>query len=693
MAKIAKQTQELKELHARALEEFNEIYTACWDERKQCIEDREFATLPGRMWAGSLEEQFENKPKFEVNKVALACQRIVSEYRNSRIDADFVSKDGSDAGRLADTCDALLRADMQDSNADEAMDNAFDEAVYGGIGAYRLTSKYENETDDEDERQRVCWETITDADSTVFFDLNSKRQDKSDAKVCYVLVPYTRSAYKTEWGEDPTDWPDTLKNEWGDFGWLTPDTVYVAERYEVEEKTEIMRVYRGPLGEEIKHSEDDFEEDDQLEMTLKAQGYREIRSKKIKERKVRKVIMSGSKVLEDCGHIAGKHIPVVVVFGKRWFVSGVERYCGHVRNAKDPQRLMNMQRSKLAEIAALSSVEIPILTPEQVARHATMWEHANVKNWPYLLLDPVTDPVSGQTLIGSNAIGYTKVPNIPPATVAIMQFSEQDIKDVLGNPEAGEQIQANVSGEAIQRVQDRMDMQTFIYVSNMAKAVKRAAEIWLSLAQELYTEDGRKMKGIGRDEKLSVVELNKKMMRDGTEVKDNDISSAHFDITAVTGPSSNTKKQSTIRALTGVIGATSDPETQQVISALMMLNMEGEGLEDTKPYWRNRLLKMGAMKPTEEEAQAMAQAQANQQPDANTQYLQAAAQDATANALKKQAETALTMTKVDETRANTLKTLSDVDLSRSQAVIDAVTQLQPTAPAAPDVVAVQPPNI
>jgi hypothetical protein len=56
-------------------------------------------------------------------------------------------------------------------------------------------------------------------------------------------------------------------------------------------------------------------------------------------RKVHKYVLSGAKVLEDSGYIVGKHIPIIPVYGKRWFVDNVERCCGHVRLAKDAQRL------------------------------------------------------------------------------------------------------------------------------------------------------------------------------------------------------------------------------------------------------------------------------------------------------------------------------------------------------------------
>jgi hypothetical protein len=103
----------------------------------------------GAQWEGPLADQYENKPKFEVNKIMLSVIRIVNEYRNNRITVDYVSKDGTDNDKLAEVCDGLYRADEQASVADEAYDNAFEEAVGGGIGAWRLRTVYE---DEEDER-------------------------------------------------------------------------------------------------------------------------------------------------------------------------------------------------------------------------------------------------------------------------------------------------------------------------------------------------------------------------------------------------------------------------------------------------------------------------------------------------------------------------------------------------------------
>lgn len=668
MARISRD-QQLANLHAEALTEFDNIQSALRDERLQCLQDRRFYSLAGSQWEGPLWDIYENKPKFEVNKIHLAVIRIINEYRNNRITVDFVSKEGREYDKLADTCAGLYRADEQDSGAEEAYDNAFEEGVAGGFGAWRLRTVYENEEDEEDEKQRIRIEPIFDADSSVFFDLNAKRQDKADSKKCFVITSMTRQAYKDEWGDDPASWPKEVHQY--EFDWLTPDVVFVAEYYRVEETRETVYVWETIGGEEERYKEADFEADETLEERLLAVGSREVRQKNIKRRRVRKYILSGAKILEDCGYIAGKCIPIVPMYGKRWFVDNVERCMGHVRLAKDAQRLKNMQLSKLGEISALSSVEKPILTPEQVAGHQMMWADDNIKNFPYLLVNPITDANGNQAISGP--IGYTKPAQIPQALAALLQITEQDMQDLLGNQQAGEELQANISGKAVELVQNKLDMQTFIYMSNMSKAVKRSGEIWLSMARDVLVEEGRKMKSIGPQNEMQSVELAKPVVNEKGEIEtENDLSEAEFDVNVDVGPSSSSKRAATVRALTGMASLTDDPETKQVLGAMAMMNMEGEGITEVRDYFRKKLLRMGVVKPTEEEQQTMAEEAQNAKPDPNEQYLQAAADEASANATQARAKTILTVAQADETKAKTMKTLAEVDSSEQRQAMEVI---------------------
>lgn len=651
----------LNTIHEDALREFEKIQSAVKDERLQCLQDRRFYSIAGAQWEGPLGSQFENKPRFEVNKVHLAVIRIFNEYRNNRISVRFVSKNGAGDDKLADTCAALYRADEQDSCAEEAYDNAFEEAVGGGFGAWRLRAEYENEEDDENEYQRIRFEPIFDADSSVFFDLNAKRQDKSDAKSCFVLTSMTRDAFKDEWDEDVSTWSKIIHQR--QFDWLTPDIVYVAEYYRIEEVRETVHIYRGLDGAERRVTSAELSDDDTLEATLAATGFRESRRKKVKRRKVRKYIMCGAKILEDCGYIAGKNIPIVPVYGKRWFIDNIERCMGHVRLAKDSQRLKNMQVSKLGEISGLGSVEKPIFTPEQIANHQMMWAEDNIKNYPYMLVNPLTDGNGNVTAVGP--VAYTKAPEIPPAMAALLQISEQDMQDVLGNQQAGEQLQSNLSGVAVELVQNKLDMQTFIYISNMGKAIRRSGEIWLSMAKDILVDENRKMKGVTDQGEVESVELLKPLADESGEViYENDMAEADFDVSVTVGPSSVSKRQSTVRSLTGMMSITQDAETLQVLGAMAMMNMEGEGIGDVRDYFRTKLIKMGVIKPTDEEAEQLISEAQNTPPDANTKFLEASAEQAEAEAVRARANTILTLAKAKETDAKTAATLSEIDISQ-----------------------------
>lgn len=651
--------ERLAKIHEEALQEFDRIQTALHDERMQCLEDRRFYSITGAQWDGALSDQFENKPRFEFNKVHLAVIRIINEYRNNRITVDFTPKDGSSNSELADVCDGLYRADEQDSGAEEAYDNCFEEGVGGGFGAYRLRACYEDEDDDENERQRIRIEPIFDADSCVFFDLDAKRQDKSDANRCFVLSSMTPQAFEAEFGHAPASWPKPVDQR--RFDWCTSDAVYVAEYYRIEEASEIIHVFRGLDDQDMMVPDAELKGvPDKLDMLL-ATGFREVRQKRVKRRQVHKYILSGLKIEGDVDIIPGKCIPIVPFYGKRWYVDNVERCMGHVRLAKDAQRLENSLLSWLFEIAARFDTEKPILTPEQIVGHATMWANDNVERYPYLLLNQLRD-ADGNPIPGSAAPqGYTKAPNVPPAMAALIQVANQALQDLLGNQQAGEQMQPNLSGKAVELIQNRLDMQTFIYMSNFAKSMKRGGEIWLSMSKDILVDDERKMKTVATDGEIDSVTMRTPGIdkTTGAQVLMNDLNEAKFDVRSDVGPSSTSQRSATVRALTGMASITTDEQDRAVLTSAAMMNIEGEGLSDIRAYYRDKLVKQGVIKPTKEEQAELEAAQQNQKPDPQSQALLAMAEEATANAAQARAKTVQTIADADLKRAQTAKTMAE----------------------------------
>ena len=308
-----------------------------------------------------------------------------------------------------------------------------------------------------------------------------------------------------------------------------------------------------------------------------------------------------------------------------------------------------------------------------------MWAEDNLKDYPYLLINPITGPDGSQTVSGP--VAYTRAPNVPPAMAALLQVTEQDMQDILGNQQAGEKLVSNISGKAVEMIQQKLDMQTFIYMSNFAKAMKRCGEVWLSIAKDIYIEEGRKMKVITENGETDSVTLMQPMVDQETgEVKmANDLGAAKFDVDVDVGPSSSSRRAATVRALTGMMQITQDPETLQVLGAMAMMNMEGEGVSEVQNYFRQRLIRMGVVKPTEQEAEAMMaemEARGHQQ-DPNAIFLQAAAEEAVAKAAKARADTIKTVADAELSRARTAETMakaSEIDQNIALTTIDALEQ-------------------
>jgi hypothetical protein len=122
---------------------------------------------------------------------------------------------------------------------------------------------------------------------------------------------------------------------------------------------------------------------------------------------------------------------------------------------------------------------------------------------------------------------------------------------------------------------------------------------------------------------------------------------------------------------------TQDPETAQVLTAMAMMNMEGEGVGDANAYFRKKLLRMGVVKPTDDEAQQLMAEMQGEPQDPNSMYLQAAAEEAMAKAAQARASTVKTVADAELSRAKTVETLSKVDMDSQDHALKMMADLVP----------------
>lgn len=345
---------------------------------------------------------------------------------------------------------------------------------------------------------------------------------------------------------------------------------------------------------------------------------------------------------------------------------------GEVRLTRDAQILYNLQVSKLAEQTALSGLEKPIFTAEQIKGHESRWADDAVKNYPYQIVNPITNADGSETIAG--AVGYTKPPMISPALSGLLQVTDASIKEIQGSDNPQDQIMTRMSGEAIQKIHDRIDMQSYIYMSNFAKAIRRAGTIWLSMAKDVYVEENRNMKTVNPDKSTASIKLLEPYKsEDGKTFVRNDLIDAKFNVAVSVGASTSSKRQKTVNNLLEAIQVVSSPEIKDVLSYAVVMNMEGEGLQDASQFARKRLVTLGVVTPTEEEAQQLAEEAQNQgQPNAQDMYLMAEAEKARANAIKAQADTEKIMAETQRTKTEIIEMLSTMERKDREELISAI---------------------
>lgn len=642
----------------RALDQFNEITSAVRDERMLSLEDRRFVFVAGAQWEGDWGAQFENGLRVEINKVARGHDKIISDYRANRFVVNFRPCDDKSDDDTADLLNGLMWADMHRSKGHQALDNAFGEGASGGFGAWRLTNELEDEFDFDNDHQRIGIYQIPDADQRVFFDLDAKLYDKSDARYAYVLHSMTVRAFKAEYGADRiATWPENRSRS-NIFDWFRPNVVYVAEYYEVEEVRENLKVFRSAIvGEDQRYWESDLTEE--MEQSLRVEGFRLVQQRKIKRRRVHKWILSGCEVLEDKGYIAGEHIPIIPVYGKRVFIDNVERFKGHVRDAKDPARVYNAQVSKLAEIASLSPREVPIFAPEQVDGLQSHWANMNIERHPYALAHPLYDAETG-SIIQNGPIGKIESPQVPPVLGALIQQTGADIAEITNADDGAMEIKSNVSGEAMDIAASRIDQKSFIYMDNFRQSMQRFGEVYYSMAKEVYCEEGREVTVMDEESEQSTAQLSEQYTDPKTQVsrKRYDLSVGKYNVFADVTEATATRRDKTVRTMTNlaqVAGAFGDTDTAQAALLTAIMNMDGEGVDDFKTYARKRAVDMGLVEPTEQEQQEAAAAQEQAGPDPQAVVMEAQGKALLAQAGKFEAETKLTGAKTVQTLADAQK--------------------------------------
>ena len=612
--------------------------------------------------------------KGEFDLLRKAMRDILSDMRSAPVQANFESKDGT-SDELADLMDGIYRTSCRDNVSNEAFDNASIEQVVCGLGGWRLRTKYESDSDGNN-NQYIAREPIHEFNSTVFFDANAKYIDKSDALCCTVLVPMSSNGY-IEYYEELTGeaLPDPKKTltdfAFPENGWSFPwalsggstDIVYIAEHYHRYKEKVKIHFFRDFLGNEQAYEQQHDDDEKELISEYERAGYEKIAEKKAQRWCVDKYILDGQQILSGPERIAGEYIPVVPQFGERAYIQGVEHWEGIVKAAKDPQLLRDFAMSYMADIVSRSPRIQPIYTAEQIQGFEFMY-NTNGSDAPYPYLLQNAKDLEGNPLpVGP--VGQTPEQPVPQGLAMLLDHMRMAVDDVASAGLPNSVSDVDLSGKALNTMVAQFDHQSLVYQDHRKYSHRYDALVFASMAKEIFDSPRKltttKPDGTRKYQDVMAPSLN---LETGEVETKNDLTKARFDVFADVGRAYSTSKDEARAKLEELLpnAAQVDPMLARVTLLKIYQLQDGEMTKDLREYARNQLILAGVNEPESEEEAMMLQASKQQvQPDANMELAKAEQIKAQNGSIKNQ---------IDQFRAETDRMAVMVDAEKAGADID-----------------------
>jgi hypothetical protein len=401
--------------------------------RAAALDDLEFRA--GKQWPDDIirARKDDNRPCMTVNKMPQHVRQITNEQRQNRPQIKISPVDDHADKDTAKVLQGLIRSIGNNSNADIAIDSAFEGAVESSFGFFRIATDYINPMSFD---QEILIKQVPNRFS-VYLDPSSKEPDGSDANWGFVFEDVSKDEFRAQYPDskalDMSEWTSTGD----DADWLTEASCRVAEYfYKTFKKQEIVQFSNGVvlLRKDVAKAEI-------------PEGVTEVNSRVALVPVIKWCKINGVEVMEKKPY-KGKWIPLVPVYGSILDINGKKVIESVIRHAKDSQRAFNYFVSAETEAIALAPKAPFIAAEGQITpEYRPMWESANVKNHSHLVYKPVS--LLGQLAPPPQRNAY-EAP-IQAITSARMQ-STADIKDTTGIQDASLGIRSNEqSGIAIQR--------------------------------------------------------------------------------------------------------------------------------------------------------------------------------------------------------------------------------------------------
>lgn len=535
--------REAKERHARC-EEWESPF------RRLYVMDVKFSNADsdnGWQWPDDLRKDREvnKRPALTINKTQRLVSMITNDARQNKPSITIKPTGNESSFKSAQVYEGVIREIEYRSKAQNIYDDATDSQVEGGIGWFRINTRYVSEDSFD---QEIVIEPVGNH-LNVYLDPDIKQKDGSDATFGFVFDDILKKEFERL---HPDLDMATLGQTTGlsdTENWIKQDYIRVAEYYRILEEVD-----------ELYWVEDDQGQQSTFKKSEAPKGFEKtlvpgkFKKRKIINKRLEWYKITGNKIV-DRRQLKGRYIPLVRVVGIERVIEGQLERKGFVRALKDPQRMYNYNSSAQVESAALATKTKWVGPAAAFEGNEVAWNNANRSNAAYLTFkhqDAEGNPLPPPQKIDPAAS--------VPAYLDGMRIADNEMAMVGGMENAHQGRDGNEkSGKAIQERQRQGDTANYLWINNLAIAVRYAGVIILDMFPHYY-DTKRVLQIMGKDGTQSKVVVDPSAEDAYQEVKEEDVINVLFnpnvgkyEVESDVGPAYATQRQEAWNAFVQIV--------------------------------------------------------------------------------------------------------------------------------------------
>lgn len=508
------------------------------------------------------------RPCLVVDKTNQYLRQVLNDERQNRPAIKVRPVDDKGDPEVAEVFQGIVRHIEDRSRAHVAYDTAYEAAVDGGFGYFRILTEYCDEMSFE---QDIRIERIRNR-FQVLLDPERQEPDASDAKWGFVIEKMPRVEYKRKYPNgDALDF-DTDGKVF--TNWVFKDYIIVAEYFYMEEEEKTLLGWAS--GQTSIKGKNGITPPQQAVI-----GDYVVAERKTKVQKVCWKKMTATEILEERDW-PGKFIPIVEVVGNELDIEGKCIKSGLLKAAMEPQKIHNYAASSFVENVALAPRAQWVAAEGQIEGYEHLYRSANRRAISVLPYKPVVAE-GGVAVPPPNRVAP---PGISTGWQQTLMNTEHDIQASMGMyAETTLGIGNAQSGKQELLQQKRGDTATFHFMDNLSLSIQYCGRQLVDLIPKIYDtqrvvrilgEDGvAETAQIDPNQNVAVQEVTQEA---GAIKKIYNLNVGKYDVAVTVGPAFTTKRQEAADSMVQIVQA--QPELIKVVGDIMFRNMDFPGADE-----------------------------------------------------------------------------------------------------------------